>query len=66
MIEYSFPLKVKEVCKMKKHPKLLNLSVILFAFMTGLFLLFFLYVNHYERIDIYQSRQSRSYEAIET
>lgn len=66
MIDNSFPLKVKEVCKMKKHPKLLNLSVILFAFVTGLFLLFFLYVNHYERIDIYQSRESRSYEAIET
>jgi len=66
MIENSFPLKVKEVCKMKKHPKLVNLSVILFAFVTGLFLLFFLYVNHYERIDIYQSRESRSYEAIET
>ena len=66
MIENSFPLKVKEVCKMKKYPKLLNLSVILFAFVTGLFLLFFLYVNHDERIDIYQSRQSRSYEVIET
>lgn len=51
---------------MKKHTKFLNLSVILFAFVTALFLLFFLYVHHHERIDIYQSRQSRSYEAIET
>lgn len=51
---------------MKKHPKLLNLSVILFAFVTALFLLFFLYINHYESIDIYQGRESRSYEAVET
>ena len=51
---------------MKKHPKLLNLSVILFAFVTALYLLFFLYVNHYESIDIFQGRESRSYEAVET
>ena len=50
---------------MKKQPKLLNLSVILFASVTALFLLFFLYVNHYESIDLYQAREMRSCEPIE-
>lgn len=66
MIEKSFPLKEKEVCQMQKHPKLLNLSVALFASVTALFLLFFLYVNHHENIDIYHARESRSYAPIET
>lgn len=58
--------KEKEVCQMKKQPKLLNLSAILFASVSTLFLLFFLYVNHYESIDIYEARETRSYAPIET
>ncbi len=51
---------------MKKQANLLNLSVVLFASVTALFLLFFVYVNHCESIDIYQARESRSYAPIET
>ncbi len=51
---------------MKKHPKLLNLSVILFASVTALFLLFFLYISHYEGVDVFRARESRSYTTVET
>ena len=62
----EFPLKKKEVFKMKKYSQLLYLSVVLFASVTVLFLLFFLYVDHHEKTNIYQARESRSYAPIET
>lgn len=56
----------KEVREMKKSSKLLNLSVALFGCAALLFFLFCLYVNHSERIDVFHSRESRSYTAVDT
>lgn len=50
---------------MKKQTQLQNRSVVLFAAVTALFLLFFLYINHYEGIDIYRARPVRAYEMVE-
>lgn len=50
---------------MKKQTTLMRLAIGLFAAATALFLIFFLFVDQFEEIDVFRSRGNRTYAAVE-